>query len=50
MANDLVKAVIKISTAIITAAFASKVASEGKKNVDSWQNSRKSFQQNSNKK
>lgn len=50
MANDLVKAIIKICTAIAAAGFAGKVASEGKKNVDSWQNSRKAFQQNSNKK
>lgn len=49
MANDLIKAVIKISTAIFTVAFAGKVASEGKKNLDSWQNSRTSFHQNSDK-
>lgn len=50
MANDLVKAIIKIGTAIAAGAFAGKVASEGKKNVDAWQNSRKPFQQNSNQK
>ncbi len=49
MANDLVKAIIKFGTAITAGAFAGKVAREGKKNVDAWQNTRKTSQQNSNK-
>ena len=50
MANDLVKAAIKIATALVAGGFTAKVASEGKKNADAWQNSRKQSQQNSNKK
>lgn len=50
MVNLLVKAAIKIGTAIVAGGFATKVMSNGKKNVDDWRNSRKQFQQNSNKK
>lgn len=50
MANDLIKAAVKIASAIVAGGFTAKIASEGKKNADAWHNSRKQFQQNSNKK
>lgn len=45
MANDLVKGVIKLGSAIITIAFAGKVAKEGQKNIDAWKGSRNQSQQ-----
>lgn len=45
MANDLVKGLIKVGSAIITGAFTVKVAKEGQKNVDAWKASRNQSQQ-----
>ena len=50
MANDLVKAIIKIGTAVVAGGFTAKVASEGKKNADVWRTTRKQSQQNPSKK
>lgn len=46
MANDLLKAVVKLSTAVAGFAFGAKVGKEGKANYDNW----KKVQQNVNKK
>lgn len=38
--KELIKAAVKIGTAIVTLAFGRKVGSEGKKNLDKWKTSR----------
>lgn len=38
--KELIKAAVKIGTAIVTLAFGGKVGSEGKKNLDKWKTSR----------
>lgn len=38
MANDLVKAAIKVAAALAAAAFSTRVGKEGKKNFDDWRN------------
>jgi hypothetical protein len=44
--SDMIKAVIKIGTAIVSLAFGKKVAEEGYKNAKNWKESRN---QNTNK-
>lgn len=40
--KELIKAVLKIATAIIAAGFGRKVSKEGIKNFNSWQDSKQS--------
>lgn len=50
MANDLIKAIIKGATVLVTGGFTAKVASEGRKNLDTWKASRNKQSQNNNTK
>lgn len=44
--NELIKAGIKLVTAIFTIGFAGKVASEGKKNYQNWKDTKSGNNQN----
>lgn len=41
MANDLIKALIKVGSSLVATGFAIKVGAEGKKNVANWQKAKK---------
>lgn len=49
MANDLLKAIIKVITVLVAGGFTAKVASEGNKNLTIWRENRKNKSSNVNK-
>ena len=49
MANDLIKAIIKGATVLVAGGFTAKVASEGRKNLDTWKSNRNNQPQNNTK-